>query len=54
MGAVVIDTDCVLTDSQPLRVMAWQDTLDSYLAQYAHVTGRPQRRLDAVSDLPAP
>ncbi|GAA2804592.1 HAD family hydrolase [Kitasatospora sp. CM 4170] len=50
------DTDrasVLLTDSQPLRVGAWQDTPDAYLAQYAHVTGRPQRHLDAMSDLPA-
>ncbi|MGW7448425.1 HAD family hydrolase [Kitasatospora sp. NPDC054795] len=53
VGAVVLDADGVLTDSQPLRTMAWQDTLDAYLAQYAHVTGRPQRPLDATSDLPA-
>ncbi|MFJ5117188.1 HAD family hydrolase [Kitasatospora sp. NPDC088548] len=53
VGAVVLDADRVLTDSQPLRVIAWQDTLDAYLAQYAHVTGRPQGTLDATSDLPA-
>ncbi|WP_406209370.1 hypothetical protein OH807_38620 [Kitasatospora sp. NBC_01560] len=53
VSAVIFDADRVLTDSQSLRVMAWQDTLDSYLAQYTHVTGRPQRHLDAASDLPA-
>jgi len=51
--AVVLDADGVLTDSQELRLAAWQDTLEAYLAQYAHVTGDPQPGLGTLEDLAA-
>ncbi|WP_354637200.1 HAD family hydrolase [Kitasatospora camelliae] len=44
VDAVVLDTDGVLTNSRALRSAAWQETLDAYLAQYAHVTGHPRPR----------
>ncbi|MFC5639941.1 HAD family hydrolase [Kitasatospora cinereorecta] len=44
VDAVVLDTDGVLTNARALRSTAWQDTLNAYLAQYAHVTGRPRPR----------
>lgn len=51
--AVVLDADGVLTNSQPLRTAAWQDTRDAYLAQYTRVTGSPQYAPHARPDLPA-
>lgn len=50
--AVVLEVDGALVDSQPLRVTAWQDTLDAYMAQYTRVTGRRQRPLDVPFSLP--
>lgn len=51
VAAAVLDADGVLTDSRVLRAAAWQDTLDSYAAQYARATGRPQQALSVPAEL---